>query len=71
MPYDEHESQLRKLERAAAQASAAANGQLAGGILTQMNGNGGGDNAGSYGANRNGGWRPCRDIKDGTHQRRG
>ncbi len=38
MPYDGHELQLRKLERAAAQASAANSG-MAGGILTQMNQN--------------------------------
>ena len=36
MPYDEHEQNLRKLERAAAQAKATQGG-LAGGILTQMN----------------------------------
>ena len=55
MPFDEHEMQLRKLERAAAQASAAQNGQLAGGILTQMNGNEGG--GGGYGGARGGGGR--------------
>jgi hypothetical protein len=56
MPFDEHESNLRKLERAAAQAKSAQDG-LAGGILTQMN-NGGGqqqEQQQGYGGGRGGG----------------
>ena len=51
MPYDEHEQNLRKLERAAAQAKATQSG-LAGGILTQMNQ--GGQDVGYGGGNQGG-----------------